>query len=920
MKRPSQKELKKKLFNAVYDDNLPAVYEALSDGADIDSRDEDGWTALMIAADRVSAGSRQVLRELLRMGANPALAAHDGTTALMLAAVNNHAELLPMQPELLAACDDSGQDALIYAATEGKHQNLRLFLAHGASPRTRDENGWIALHHAAFAGHSECVYHLLKAGAPVNAATEEQHFTPLHLAVQENHPRCVQQLLHKGADVLCTNFIGQTPLSAAAEDGRVECLRLILTASSDLPEAAMNKAMQIAVEEGHAECLQMLLRHGGSPSARNEDGLSLLCLAAFYGQIDCVELLLEHGVPVNETDAQGRTPLYYATNEGRTTCVKYLEEHGATPLPSKGMLDKLSQFGRRLGNQMLSAVQELIVNEESCETSLMVAAAQNRTDFMRQALKAGDSVDDANVHGWTPLHYAAFHGKEEATRLLLKNGADPLWQETQEDDEEEDDEDNNEKGDTPIQIALERGHATCLQLMIDAAEVTRLDEWLCIAATHGRIECVEVLLHAGANISTPFHYRTPLICAAAGGHCACLKFLLDKGAELQPRALNEAAGNAQARMVKLLLEHGLSTNDSPGTMTPLMEAAQAGSTECVQLLLAHGAKPNTRGVDNWPMLIFAAQGTNAECTRLLLQAGAKPDSRNRVKLNALHYAVDNNQQDTVAVLLEYKADPTLRDNSLHTVLDIAIKQDYTECIQLLAECNPPGMDYQAYLSSALKQALTVGNAGLAQYLISKGADPHAVDEVGFSHLMHAARGGNPDCVRLLLGHALSLEPEKKGAASALHMAAVSGNAECVRILLDAGADINACSPTCPTPLHYALSNNHTECARLLLERGASPDAESSPGYTPLHEAATESSECLHLILEYGVRVNVIEEDSGMTPLMRCARYGIPACAELLLQHGADPDIRNNEGQTALDIARKRGAVGIARMLKKAMET
>ena len=54
------------------------------------------------------------------------------------------------------------------------------------------------------------------------------------------------------------------------------------------------------------------------------------------------------------------------------------------------MLDKLSQFGRRLGNQMLSAVQELIVNEESGETSLMVAAAQNRTDFMRQALKAGE--------------------------------------------------------------------------------------------------------------------------------------------------------------------------------------------------------------------------------------------------------------------------------------------------------------------------------------------------------------------------------------------------------------------------------------------------------------------------------------------------------------------------------------------------
>ena len=90
-------------------------------------------------------------------------------------------------------------------------------------------------------------------------------------------------------------------------------LRLILHSSPDLPEPALNKAMQIAVEEGHAECLQMLLRHGGSPSARNEDGESLLCQAAFYGQIDCLELLLEHGAPMNETDAQGHTPLYHAT-------------------------------------------------------------------------------------------------------------------------------------------------------------------------------------------------------------------------------------------------------------------------------------------------------------------------------------------------------------------------------------------------------------------------------------------------------------------------------------------------------------------------------------------------------------------------------------------------------------------------------
>lgn len=95
-----------------------------------------------------------------------------------------------------------------------------------------------------------------------------------------------------------------------------------------------------------------------------------------------------------------------------------------------------------------------------------------------------------------------------------------------------------------------------------------------------------------------------------------------------------------------------------------------------------------------------------------------------------------------------------------------------------------------------------------------------------------------------------------------------------------------------------------------------PEAESCPGFTPLYIAASRSPECLKLILSHKVRINT-QGDDGVTPLMRCAKYGTPACAEILLSHGADPNLRDSEGRTALDIARDCGNSGIADLLETA---
>lgn len=170
-------------------------------------------------------------------------------------------------------------------------------------------------------------------------------------------------------------------------------------------------------------------------------------------------------------------------------------------------------------------------------------------------------------------------------------------------------------------------------------------------------------------------------------------------------------------------------------------------------------------------------------------------------------------------------------------------------------------------------------------------------------------------VEVLLRHKARPYMKDDSDETALITAIRHGYTECIH-LLEAGADIQQFCQFHHSPLHDAREKCQVECVRFLLEHGADPEAESCPGFTPLYIAASRSPECLNLILSHKVRINT-QGDDGVTPLMRCAKYGTPACAEILLSHGADPNLRDSEGRTALDIARDCGNSGIADLLETA---
>jgi ankyrin repeat protein len=122
-----------------------------------------------------------------------------------------------------------------------------------------------------------------------------------------------------------------------------------------------------------------------------------------------------------------------------------------------------------------------------------------------------------------------------------------------------------------------------------------------------------------------------------------------------------------------------------------------------------------------------------------------------------------------------------------------------------------------------------------------------------------------------------------------------GNSKVVEVLLEHGADPNIRDKYGATPLHYAAALDYPKIVELLHKKDLSDyDA------TPLQAAAEFNyPEVAELLLEHGANPN-IQDNDGDTPLHLAALRDYCEVVKLLLDHGADPTIRDNEGRTPLD--------------------
>ncbi len=393
-------------------------------------------------------------------------------------------------------------------------------------------------------------------------------------------------------------------------------------------------------------------------------------------------------------------------------------------------------------------------------------------------------------------------------------------------------------------------------------------------------EQVKRLLAAGANVSEANVYGvTPMQLAAESGNTAILKRLLVAGANVESpnsegqTALMQVARTGNVQAAGLLIKHGANVNavERFGGQSALMWASARRHPEMVQLLASKGAKVDARAIERHFERHITAEGRFKDTDT----GGLTP----------LLYAARENCDGCVAALLAYGANLNLPDPDGVGPLVIAMMNGNWDVAKRLIAAGADVNEWDIYGEAPLHVAIEAGFVGSRGARGSQTEAPNATDPEEIVHLL-VERGANPNQQMFFRAPRApgSISSGSRG-TTPFHRACASGDVELVKYLLAHGADVNLNQADDETAMMFAAGARHSE---------------------------DDIISVLRLLHAAGANVNVVartftlQRSRGGTALHVATKRGLKKVMAELVSEGADVNLKDPDGLTALDYAMSRG--------------
>lgn len=432
------------------------------------------------------------------------------------------------------------------AAMKGDVATVRALLAKGGDVNAAQGDGMTALHWAANRGNADLARLLLRAKASVAAVTRVGAFTPLHVASQAGSAPVVQALLAAGADARALTSHGVSALHLAGVAGDVGVITALVKAGADVnakDPAWGQTPLMAAAAQGRAAAVHTLLEHGADHrlAARTMDPMAASAQdrqAKAKRNAVLQELREKQGMARNPTWQPDVHQVQAAVKAARDVELQAASEAAIASAAAAAAAEeaRMAAAGARGLDDDDPGYTQLL-GPQGGHTALLLAVREGQLEAIEALLDGGADVNQASEGDHTtPLLMAAINGQYDAALRLLARGANPNLA--------------SDAGATPLYAVLNKEWAPTSRTPQPAYQLQQRATYL---------EVMDALLKAKAdpnarvkrnlwyttynrdNLRVDFSGATPFFRAAYATDVAAMKLLLAAGADPNIGTIKPAA-------------------------------------------------------------------------------------------------------------------------------------------------------------------------------------------------------------------------------------------------------------------------------------------------------------------------------------------------------------------------------------------